>query len=362
MGTHSSELRPDLAAEASAWFIEFRCDDAIPAVRARFEKWLRRSPEHIEAYLEVAAGWSELPTSDPEHRIDIQALVAAARNSADENVIPFEQVSHTHQATRRYARRRILMASLASIAAAIGLTVWLFPLHKNTYSTSIGEQRTLVLADGSTVILNARTTIKVHMTKRVREISLLRGQAFFHDVDEPDRSFIVRSGKTTVRALGTQFDINKKPKGMVVTVVQGRVAVAEPPIQSYAKVPPVRTKGRISSPVLHVQPVLATAGEQVTVLAQNIELPRHVDVSTAIAWVHKRLVFDNTPFVEVARQFNLYSTRRMVIADPSLKKLRISGVYSSADPQALIDFLRAQHTLHVTETPDEILVTRSHKR
>ncbi|MFZ1868142.1 MAG: FecR/PupR family sigma factor regulator, partial [Steroidobacteraceae bacterium] len=80
MDTPSANMRLNPAVQASEFFVEFRVGDATPAVRARFEKWLRASPEHVRAYLEVAAGWSDLPTADPGGRIDLQALLAVARN------------------------------------------------------------------------------------------------------------------------------------------------------------------------------------------------------------------------------------------------------------------------------------------
>ena len=356
MITRTSPLRPETIAEASAWFVEFRAGDVTAASRGQFERWLRRSPEHIQAYLEIAAGWSELPTADPAGRIDLRALTALARSSGDENVVPLRQSARADRAAPHRPKRVALAASLAAIALLIGLGSWLL-LQGGTYSTGIGEQRTVVLADGSSVILNALTTIKVRMSSTDREIDLLRGQAFFHDVHEPNRPFIVRSGDTVVRAVGTRFDVDRKADGMVVTVVEGRVAVGQSPAESY-------TEGRTTSQVAkarHSQadltPVLVSAGQQVIVLADNVRPPKPVDVAAATAWLHRQLVFDDTPLEKVAEQFNLYSTRRLVIVDPDLRKVGISGVYSSADPDSLIGFLRAQPNLRVVETTTEIRVS-----
>src|SRR6185437_16573409 len=87
MDNRSSNVHQDPVAQASEFFIDFRAGDATPSVRARFEKWLRSSPENVQAYLEIAAGWSELPIADPEGRIDVQALLTAARNTKDANVV-----------------------------------------------------------------------------------------------------------------------------------------------------------------------------------------------------------------------------------------------------------------------------------
>src|SRR5690348_9678991 len=184
MATHGSTIKPEAAAEAAAWFTEFRAEEVTPSTRARFDDWLRQSPQHIEPYIEVAAGWAELPTADPEGRIDVQALVARARESQDENVITLRQGDKSGQRSNPRARTRALAASLALISVLSGAIAWVWLSRADTYSTGIGEQRTLVLSDGSTVILDALTTVRVRFTKTARAVDLVKGQAYFHDTHE----------------------------------------------------------------------------------------------------------------------------------------------------------------------------------
>lgn len=349
MPTHGSTIKPEAAAEAAAWFTEFRAGDVAPGTRARFNDWLRQSPQHIHAYLEVAAGWAELPTADPQGRIDIQALVARARESHDDNVVTLPRADKSGLRSNPPARVRALAASLALISILCGGVAWVWLYGADTYSTGIGEQRTLVLADGSTVVLDALTTVRVRFSTSARAVDLVKGQAYFHDSYDPGRPFVVRSGEGTIQAIGTQFNVQTRQDGMVVTVVEGKVAITEP---SQVLVPGPSTG--LSS--------IVSAGEQVTLSAQLIRKPERADVSTATAWMQKRLVFDNTPLEEVAAQFNLYSSRQLVIVDPVLRSVGISGVYSSADPASLIGFLRAQPTLLVTEKDNEISVSRRRQK
>jgi transmembrane sensor len=335
MSIRSNSLKANILNEASQWFVEFRGGNVSGSTRARFDEWLRRSPEHIQAYLDVAAGWSELPTADPLGKIDIEALVARACATPDDNVI-----SLTPRPSRRYNGRRWLAwgvaASLCVLSAILGLIEW----RGHTYSTGVGEQRTIWLADGSTAELNALSRIRVRLSKTGREIELAEGQVLFHVAKDSTRPFIVRSGATTIRVVGTEFDVYRKSTGTVVTVLEGRVAVAD-----------AHTTQADSQELL-------SAGEQVIVTAQQIQKPHSADVAVSTAWVQKRLVFDETPLAEVAEQFNRYSSRRLVIADPELSKLGISGVYSAADPDSLLGFLRMQPSLAVSESDGEIRVTR----
>ncbi|MGH7108060.1 MAG: FecR family protein, partial [Acetobacteraceae bacterium] len=304
MATYGLAIKPEAAAEAAAWFTEFRAGDVTSGTRAAFDDWLRQSPQHIHAYLEVAAGWAELPTADPEGRIDMQALVARARESHDENVVTLPLADKSRLRSHPRAHLRALAASLALISILSGTAAWMWLYRADTYSTGIGEQRTLVLADGSTVILDALTTVRVRFSKTARAVVLVKGQAYFHDNYDPGRPFVVRSDEATIRAIGTQFDVHRQQDGMVVTVVEGKVAVAESsqvpdPSAGLSSItddrPPVRPRS-----LAHV---FVSAGEQVTLTAQLIRKPEQVDVSAATAWVQKRLVFDNTPLEDVAAQF-----------------------------------------------------------
>lgn len=342
-----------IVAEASAWFIEFRSGDATAETRMRFDEWLRRSPQHIQAYLEIASAWSELPTADPKGRIDLAALIARARSSADDNVVPLA-AARTEHATRgerrvdRMGRRRralSIAAAFATLAILTGVATWLGFYRADTYSTGIGEQRTVRLEDGTTVELNALSTVKVRLASDVRNVELTEGQALFHVAKDPQRPFIVRSDATTVRAVGTQFDVHRKLNGTVVTVLEGRVAVAD--------VKPVLADNRVE-----VAPIYLSAGEQVTVTEKEAPRAKRADIATATAWLQKRLIFDETPLAEVASEFNRYSTRQLVISDPALETVAISGVYSTTDPDSLIGFLRAQPSIELSESDTEIHLAR----
>ena len=346
----SKTAKADLVAtEASVWFIEFRTGELTAGDRTRFDEWLRRSPEHIQAYLEIAAGWAELPTSDPEQRLDIQALVARATQSREENVVSLAP-RETVFPKSKLPSIRAWAASLAGVALVLGLAARSYLHHADTYRTGVGEQRTVRLLDGSTIELNALSSIRVRLSKTAREVDLREGQALFRVAKDSARPFLVHSDGTTVQAVGTQFDVYRKDIGTVVTVVEGRVAVAEA----------ANTTGLLDEGVSRpVTPLFLVAGEQVTMPTQRAaeEKPRRADVAVATAWVQKRLIFEETPLAEVAEEFNRYNSRRLVIVDPQLGSVGISGVYSSTDPDSLLGFLRAQPNIELSETESEIRVT-----
>jgi transmembrane sensor len=200
------------------------------------------------------------------------------------------------------------------------------------------------LLDGSTVELNARSTIQVRLTAEQRTVTLLEGQALFRVAKDKQRPFVVRAGDAQVRAVGTEFDVYKKQAATVVTVVEGRV----------------ETYDDLNSP--GTAAIVLSAGEQLTVLPHVVSKPTRTDTAVATAWVQKRLIFEETPLSDVAEEFNRYNRRPLTIDGGELGSLKISGVYSSTDPASLINFLRSQNSIQVVETEKQVRVLRRETR
>ena len=74
----------------------------------------------------------------------------------------------------------------------------------------------------------------MRITDQERLVELLQGQALFNVAKDSARPFFAMSDDARVRAVGTQFDINRRRTGTTVTVLEGRVAVvAMYPIQGF---------------------------------------------------------------------------------------------------------------------------------
>jgi transmembrane sensor len=243
---------------------------------------------------------------------------------------------------------------------------------RNTYDTSIGEQRTLTLDDGSTIELDSDSRIRIAYSGRERLVELLDGQALFHVTHDATRPFIVHAETTNIRAIGTQFDVYKKNTGITVTVVEGRVAVvpASDPISLQQDLSaPAQPEGNGPRPVtLDRLPgtssrtedgIFLAAGEQATVDAQGaLARTAQPDMAAVTAWTQHQLTFKGTSLHEVAEQFNRYNQRRLVINDSQLAELKITGIFSSTDPASLIRFLAARPDIVVTRAGNEILISR----
>lgn len=363
--TSKPKLNRQIVDEASEWFVEFRVGDAQPAQRERFDQWLRQSPDHIRAYMEIARLYADLPALDAAGAVDIQKLTDAARR-ASSNVVSLDATRSTSKRAQESVTRPVgsrtrwaVAASLAAVAFALIVAAWIVPGRGETYATQIGERRLITLSDGSTIDLNARSKLRVHMGADKREIELIAGRALFEVAKDKARPFIVRSDNAIVQAVGTQFDVNRTRSGTTVTVLEGRVSVD----QASSAQPSISASSRNNevAGVSHgaAATVFLDAGERITVSDVLPAKVQRVSPSIAAAWAQHRVVFDGSSLADVVEEFNRYNARQLVIADPRVEAIPISGVYSSTDPSSFIMWLRSQPGVDIVETDTEVRI--SHK-
>lgn len=368
----TSRWSPQIYQAACDWFVEFRTGDPSEKMRGRFLAWLRESPAHMGAYLEVAALWNQSESIEVKEKWPLELLVEQAKAQPD-TVVPLAPVFALEQQEDAStagaitdSRRNVALSSFLRIAIAASLLLilgsvvtWLY-LQRDVYVTGTGEQRLITLADGSTVQLNARSKVRVRFSDRERNVDLIHGQALFEVAKNPRRPFIVASDGTRVRAVGTQFDVYKKNTGVVVTVIEGRVAV------SPESVPTPRASGPLdarkqSRDVTGTGPdtraeVLLSAGEQLTVAPKILRKLDHANIARATGWTQRQLVFESTPLAEVVEEFNRYNERQLVLKDRGLEEFQIDGVFSSTSPAPLIEFLRTRPGIRVIDAGDEIAI------
>lgn len=369
-----TNINSQIVDEASSWFVECRAGDLDETARLEFDTWLRRSPEHLRAYLEAAAIWNEGPALDPMRKWDGATLIAAAAKDPD-NVVALNQFTADAKARassdravvhndspqeRRFIPRRgkrafALAASLAGVLATAATWLW-FQIPSSVYTTGVGEQRSLKFADSSTVEMNSRSQIRVRYTRDERAVDILAGEALFNVTKDSARPFIVDVGGTRVRVVGTQFDVYKKAHVTVVTVIEGRVSVAAPaPVARGEHIEGTQARSDASK---SATPILVSAGEQLTMTANLAKLAEHTNLAAVTAWTQRRILFDSATLLEAAEEFNRYNSRQLVIDRPELFQFHISGTFSSTDPESLVRFLRERPDVRVIETGSEIRITK----
>lgn len=314
--------------EATEWFLRVRAEDARVDDLPEFKRWLEAHPGNEVAYRKVAATWQTVGThaSAPE-------IMIGRRDALDD----------TRRAARRRwsVRGRVLrnFAFAASVLLVIlGVLVWL-QAQRGVYTTELGERRMLTLEDGSVVTLDARSRIRVSYKPGERFIALERGQARFDVARDPTRPFRVRAGDQTIIALGTQFDVEIVAGDVLVTMIEGQVAVAgvEAVVPSIAEEQATRFSAKRQEGISPASVVELKAGERLRVRSDGQAiLLAQVEIDRVTAWQSGKLFFDDEPLAAAAERMNRYSALRIEV-DPRVANLGVSGAFNAGDSAAFIE-------------------------
>jgi transmembrane sensor len=352
---HTNEISTTapVTDQAAAWWMLLNEGKPTVADHHAFAEWVARSPERVEAYLQAARLTRVLDSRDtPWPDTPIAELISAAKASSNAVVNLSASASTADVVTlassapkpARYlsllTRARIAVAVAAVAAVTIGLYIHLSPQR---VETAVGEQRSVVLGDGSLVTLNTASSIEVHMTSARRTVKLLAGEALFAVAHDSTRPFEVTTDDTTVRAIGTQFNVDRRPASTTVTVVEGRVAVITPTNKDQSAQP-----SRLP----------LEAGEQLTLAPRAARHAVRTDVATAIAWTQRKLVFEHRHLGEVAAEFNRYNRQTIEIRSAELREQEVTGVFQANDPASFLTFLAGFPGVTIEKSADRIVVTQ----
>ena len=332
--TRSRQL---IAEEAAEWFVELRQRPPGRDSKDRFVSWLTESPVHVEEYLAIAQVFGVLRQVDADGEIDPATL-------ADETVVVLHggadrpEQGGQPSVRAKPARRLGPWAAAAGLILGVGASaLYLLVPRAEIYATRLGEQRSVVLEDGSMVSLNTSTTIEVAFREETRQVRLTRGEALFEVERDVNRPFLVETRAAVIRVTGTQFNVYDQEHATAVTVLEGRVEVVPREAERTAT-----TRGPATSSGDSRRVTSLGAGDQALVRSGSAEIRTTTvaNLEPVTAWTERRLVFDSTPLSEIVRQFNRYNRERLVIGDPKLASMELSGVFGSNDPQSLVLFLK----------------------
>lgn len=350
-------IAPQISQAAAEWFVIMRGPVVSEADRAGFAAWLQASPVHVRAYLDVTRLWDDaaqldpgLPLEEDFERVadNVLPMREAVQQRMDARAAGDREPASAVPRRKKKGRFHAVAASIVLLGGLAGAATWWQFQQPPTYITQVGEQRVITLEDGSIVRLNSRSEVKVRMRSEQRLIELADGQALFEVAKDAQRPFIVRSGNVTARAVGTQFDVYRKPTGTVVTVVEGQVEVRTGPA--------VRRTDAGSGEL--AASVSVKAGEQVIVgRAGAIEQHGDANVNAATRWLHQELVFEGQPLSAVVEEFNRYQRIPIVLDDPALGELRVNAVFNTTGPEPLLRFIGRMEDVQVERTAREIRIT-----
>lgn len=330
-------VTPEIAAEAAVWVARLHGPDRSVRMERECLDWQARSAAHRLAFERCTDTWQ-----------DVAGLrLSTYANAASAGAAPGAQRADSFK-PRRWA--------LAATALAVGGVLVLQPWRTvDTYVTGIGEQRTVILDDGTRMSLNTATRVRVELARTQRTVKVDGGEALFEVAKDARRPFVVQVAGTEVVATGTAFIVRLTPasKGggdsLAVTLVEGQVVV--------------RATDRAVEAVLS-NPVAMAAGDRVRLSqlggvapgesreAIQVDRPR---MDQALAWKRGEAIFDDVSLQDAVTEMNRYSsTQIMVMGADALGDLRVSGVFRTGENANFARAVGELHGLVVRESSDRL--------
>lgn len=292
------------------WLLRIQQNPEDADLRSGLAAWLAVDASHVEAYRKAERVW----------RITGMAQVAAApAEIAEIHPLPHLNAPLNPAAPPARPRRRRWPGLLAG-ALGVCLLVFIAPrsylAYQSDYRTSLGQQHTVELEDGSRVHLDSESAIAVSYYGDRREVHLLAGQAFFDVAPDKARPFSVSAQALQITVTGTAFNVAIRRNGLAVAVQHGSVRVAE--------------DGNTLASAL-------SAGDRLRWQPEKHEATRDkLPVSQIATWQKGQLVVRDARIADVLEELRPYLPGKVALRDSSLGEQRVTGVYALADPDAAL--------------------------
>lgn len=337
------------------------------ALDPRFQQWVREPNSESELF------WQQWLKLHPDKAEEIQearqmvALVNFRDNAAtqEEQTEVWNRIRATRQRNQPFQPTRSSRtmplhrkwqgwaAAVVGIAMLGSLLYYANLLTTSRYATEYGQTQTIVLPDGSTVILNANSTLSLADEwdeAHPREV-WLEGEAFFKvqkksnpaisTTNQPGNArFIVHTNSLNVEVLGTQFDVSTRSEYTKVVLNSGKVKLD-----------------------LHQQhagsSILMAPGDLVEVSsAQKQPLKRKVKPELHSDWTNQQWILNNTSLQEVKSRLEETFGLEVTFASPDIARERMTGIVSTESLDDLIDALSTTNGLRMTKEGNQLFISR----
>jgi transmembrane sensor len=309
-----------IAEEAAGWIDRLNQPAFDAAAGPNFDAWMAASPRHRDVFADLQALW--------QSEALVEALGQAGRAPITAPAPP--------DPGNRFRRTWATAPRLAAAACAMLLAIMLIlPIvSTSTYRSGAGKFRSVVLADGSRVDLSSDTELRVRILPWERTATLVRGEAFFDVHHEGVRAFRVTSGTTSVRVLGTAFNVDRQsPTRTAVSVYRGAVEVG---VDGAANLVVRKGDGaRVVDGHVVAQPRIAEGAPD---------------------WKSGWFEASDIPLGVLIGKVQRYSARPILLQDRSLQALPISGRFHIADTDRALQAVQAAYHVDVAYGPKTISI------
>ena len=317
-------------------FLAWRRDEN-PKINAFWDQWQKEHPEMEAVICEAKRQYDALISFEPIRSVSEETQEEVWRN------IEFGIQKHVKGGQARILRIRIFEFAAAAVALLVLAGAWFMsqqkPVDKDRFIVihSGDTQRKMALADGSTILLNANTTLKYSL-RNDREF-WINGQAFFdikHRSDPGNAAvpFKVHAGIENIIVLGTAFTVKSIDSAARIVLMNGKVRAA-----------------------VGNQSVVIKPGEKMEWHNKGFSSEK-VDVQLYLSWKDGEFNFNHTSLKQLSGLIRDYYGYELVIKNKDALKTRtISGTVTSKDESILWKTLGVMFNAEVRKEGEKIILT-----
>ncbi|MBL8265174.1 FecR family protein [Steroidobacter sp.] len=329
--------------QAAAWLVRRDSGEWSGEDQTGLDAWLEESTGHVVAYIRLETAWQEMQR--------LKSLGAGSESNAVPSpddwilspVVRAPRSKPKHARGRWRPKRPWALAAGLVLAVALGLGVQHWS-SGSAYQTPIGGRSVVPTADGSRITLNTDSSLRVNFSAHERRVTLRRGEAYFEVAKDPSRPFVVVAGDKRVVAVGTAFTVRRDHDDVRVAVAEGSV----------------RISSESAADVLLVQGAMLPTGTVASAERSGLKLRKKSkeEVQDDLSWRTGYLVFRNTTLIEAVAEFNRYNERQIVIQDPELAAVELTGKFSVTKYDAFIRLLERSFPIQVMTEGDRVVLSR----
>ncbi|SDL85715.1 FecR family protein [Siphonobacter aquaeclarae] len=281
-----------------------------------------------------------------QYAADDENAIARHFIRMEDGTPPEEKEQQETPRIRRWTWKAGLIA--AATAAAVLTAGWLGfdEIRYQTYATGYGQIERLELPDGSRVVLNANSTLRVPrfgFGNLSREV-YMTGEADFAVIHtENHQKFIVRTEEDfAVEVLGTEFNVYARPRRSRVVLNKGKVKL-------------LYLNGQREEQLLMKPGDLVNFDAAGHAEVKRTENPQHFS-----AWKAHRFVFENESLRDICDQFEDNFGLEIHIPDSTLAALTISGSFTAISAEELFEILAEGSGFSYQRSADGKTITLSY--
>jgi transmembrane sensor len=351
----AAERQRRATEDAASWYLD-QLDGLDEAQQQQFMAWLRESPLHVTEYLAIAHLHGDLGAASALDPLNQAQLCELATSDTSVVALPVSRTPPDRTTTPARPRKRAWLAHAAAIAltVAAGGAAWLSAPAQawDSYAAGTDAVRSIVLPDGTDMQLDRDSVAAVSMDGGFRRVDMLRGGAIFDVAHDGHRPFRVRLGANELQDIGTVFDAHHSADGARVTVISGKVKVWQHETARWMAADPDAQ----GSPLAEL-----VAGQEATMHVDgSLDLiDRHADLAHSTAWLPPDIHFERASVAEVARRFNAYNSRPLLIEDARIGATLISGRFHARDTDSFVAYLLTLPGVQAVRAADGVRIVRT---